>query len=47
MGADGAVNIIFREKIKNAKDPVKEKAILTEDYQKTLQIHTSSKNLLH
>ncbi len=35
MGADGAVNIIFRDKIKNSKDPNKERAALTEDYQKT------------
>lgn len=35
MGADGAVNIIFRDKIKNAKDPAKERAALTDDYQKT------------
>lgn len=33
MGADGAVNIIFREQIKKAKDPVAEKAKLTEDYE--------------
>lgn len=35
MGADGAVNIIFRDKIKNSKDPARERAMLTEDYQKT------------
>lgn len=33
MGADGAVNIIFREEIKNAKDPVAEKARLVKDYE--------------
>lgn len=33
MGADGAVNIIFREEIKKAKDPVAEKARLTADYE--------------
>ncbi len=32
MGAEGAVNIIFRDKIKNAKNPEKAKAELTEDY---------------
>jgi propionyl-CoA carboxylase beta chain len=33
MGADGAVNIIFRDEIKKAKDPVAEKARLTADYE--------------
>jgi len=33
MGADGAVNIIFRDAIKKAKDPVAEKAKLTSDYE--------------
>lgn len=33
MGADGAVNIIFREEIKNAADPVKERARLTAEYE--------------
>lgn len=33
MGADGAVNIIFRNEIKNAKDPVAEKARLVSDYE--------------
>ncbi len=34
MGPEGAVNIIFREQIKKAQDPQKEKQKLTEDYQK-------------
>ena len=34
MGPEGAVNIIFRDKIKNAKDPQLEKQTLTDDYQK-------------
>ncbi|MBN8461637.1 MAG: methylmalonyl-CoA carboxyltransferase, partial [Dechloromonas sp.] len=33
MGADGAVNIIFREAMKKAKDPVAEKARLVADYE--------------
>ncbi|MEN0057809.1 MAG: carboxyl transferase domain-containing protein, partial [Bdellovibrio sp.] len=33
MGADGAVNIIFREEINKAKDPVAEKARLTAEYE--------------
>lgn len=33
MGAEGAVNIIFRGPIKNAKDPVKEKNKLTQEYE--------------
>lgn len=33
MGADGAVNIIFREEIKNAADPAKERARLTGEYE--------------
>lgn len=33
MGADGAVNIIFREEIKKAKDPAAEKTRLTSDYE--------------
>ena len=34
MGPEGAVNIIFRDKIKQAKDPQLEKQKLTDDYQK-------------
>lgn len=33
MGADGAVNIIFREQIAKAKDPVAERAKLIADYE--------------
>jgi propionyl-CoA carboxylase beta chain len=33
MGADGAVNIIFREAMKKAKDPAAEKAKLVSDYE--------------
>lgn len=33
MGADGAVNIIFRDEIKKAKDPAAERARLTADYE--------------
>ncbi len=33
MGADGAVNIIFRDKIKSSSDPQKERARLTKDYE--------------
>lgn len=33
MGADGAVNIIFREEISKAKDPVAERARLIADYE--------------
>ncbi len=33
MGAEGAVNIIFREQIKKAKDPVAEKFRLTSEYE--------------
>lgn len=33
MGADGAVNIIFREKISKAADPVAERLKLTKDYE--------------
>lgn len=33
MGADGAVNIIFRSAIKEAKDPAKEKTRLVNDYE--------------
>ncbi len=33
MGADGAVNIIFREEINKAKDPAAERARLTADYE--------------
>ncbi|MDK1028335.1 MAG: acyl-CoA carboxylase subunit beta [Anaerolineae bacterium] len=32
MGPDGAVNIIFRKEIKNAKDPIKRKAELVAEY---------------
>jgi propionyl-CoA carboxylase beta chain len=35
MGPDGAVNIVFRSRIENAKDPVAEKARLVEEYRKT------------
>ncbi|MGE3973055.1 MAG: acyl-CoA carboxylase subunit beta [Bdellovibrionales bacterium] len=35
MGAGGAVNIIFRDQIKKAKDPVAEANKLTEEYEKT------------
>lgn len=34
MGADGAVNIIFREQIAKAKDPAAERTKLTADYEK-------------
>lgn len=34
MGADGAVNIIFREQLAKAKDPVAERAKLIADYEK-------------
>ena len=34
MGPEGAVNIIFRDKIKQAKNPELEKQKLTDDYQK-------------
>ncbi len=33
MGAEGAVNIIFRNEIKTAKDPAAERAKLTEEYE--------------
>lgn len=33
MGADGAVNIIFREAMKKAKDPIAEKSRLVSDYE--------------
>lgn len=33
MGADGAINIIFRNEIKGAKDPITEKARLVKDYE--------------
>lgn len=33
MGADGAVSIIFRDEINRAKDPVKERARLTAEYE--------------
>ena len=33
MGAEGAVNIIFRDAIKNASDADKERAQLTKDYE--------------
>ncbi len=33
MGAEGAVNVIFREQIMKAKDPVAERARLTADYE--------------
>ncbi len=32
MGPDGAVNIIFRKELENAKDPIKRKAELVEEY---------------
>jgi propionyl-CoA carboxylase beta chain len=35
MGADGAVNIIFRQAIKEANDPEKERRRLTEEYETT------------
>ncbi len=35
MGPEGAVNIIFRESIKNSKNPDKTRKELTDDYQKT------------
>jgi acetyl-CoA carboxylase carboxyltransferase component len=34
MGADGAVNIIFRKQIQSAKDPLKERDRLVEEYRK-------------
>ena len=34
MGASGACEIIFKEQLKNASDPLKEKNILTEKYAK-------------
>ena len=33
MGADGAVNIIFRNEIKNATDPEAERTRLTKEYE--------------
>lgn len=33
MGAEGAVNIIFRNKLNESKDPEKERAALTQDYE--------------
>ncbi len=33
MGADGAVNVIFREEIANAKDPVQKRAELVSEYE--------------
>ena len=33
MGAEGAVNVIFREEIKNAKDPAAERQRLIKDYE--------------
>jgi propionyl-CoA carboxylase beta chain len=35
MGPDGAVNIIFKKQIDQAKDPASERAKLTDDYRKT------------
>ncbi len=35
MGPEGAVNIIFREQIKNSKDPNSTRKELTDDYQRT------------
>ena len=35
MGAEGAVNIIFRDQIKKAKDPASERVNLTSEYQST------------
>lgn len=35
MGAEGAVNIIFRDQIKKAKDPNAERVKLTNEYQST------------
>lgn len=35
MGPEGAVNIIFREQIKNSKDPNKTRQELTDNYQQT------------
>lgn len=35
MGPEGAVNIIFREEIKNSKNPAKTRQELTDNYQKT------------
>ncbi|HWP64567.1 MAG TPA: acyl-CoA carboxylase subunit beta [Candidatus Limnocylindria bacterium] len=35
MGPDGAVNIIFRNELDKAKDPVKEKERLVDDYRRT------------
>ncbi len=35
MGADGAVNIVFRNELKKAKDPVAERARLVEEYRRT------------
>lgn len=33
MGADGAVNVIFRDKISKAKDPIAERQKLTQEYE--------------
>jgi len=35
MGPEGAVNIIFRDKLLKAEDPEKERKILADDYRKT------------
>jgi propionyl-CoA carboxylase beta chain len=35
MGPDGAVNIVFRNEIQKAKDPVAEKTRLVDDYRRT------------
>ena len=37
MGPDGAVNIVFRNQIEKAKDPVAETARLVEDYRQDLR----------
>jgi acetyl-CoA carboxylase carboxyltransferase component len=34
MGAEGAVNIVYRRKIETAEDPKAERARLTEDYRR-------------
>jgi propionyl-CoA carboxylase beta chain len=33
MGAEGAVNVVFREQVAKAKDPAQERAKLTKDYE--------------
>jgi acetyl-CoA carboxylase carboxyltransferase component len=44
MGAEGAVEIVFRKQVEEADDPVAKKAELIEDYRKLIDVYVAARN---